>query len=111
MGGISTGSPDSQFTISGKNFPSGQQITVRIDGAEVGTVNVDSTGNLEFVVTTSDAKAGQYEITVEGANAPITIKVDPTQPPVQALNGGGTRFAIPNEGVTLPKTYLPWIGQ
>ena len=105
---VLSGSAGSEFEIEGANFPPNQSLAIKINGVEVGTVKSDEDGTVKFVITTTDAQALDYQITIEGANASVNIKVDPDMPQRPA-DSDAPKVAIPADVKPMYNNLLPLI--
>jgi hypothetical protein len=103
------GQPGSTFTLIGSGFPPTSTLPVAINGTTLSTT-LESNVSGEFMVylTTADAAAGSYAISI-GAETAVNrqIFLQPSAP-LQRAEGGGLTIALPadSEG-ELSTRYLP----
>ena len=64
-GSYGDGEPGSAFALRGVAFPPGAQAAVAVNGRAVGQVQADEYGEVAFVLDTSEAGEGRYDVTVE----------------------------------------------
>jgi hypothetical protein len=103
------GSPGSFFTVNGSNFPPDEPIAIYVNGGLLGTVNTDgsgdplgtmninSPGDLTFILDSGPAPAGYYIITTSVLNGPqANFRLDPSAP-LRTQEGEGTVFVLPED--------------
>jgi hypothetical protein len=57
-----SGAPGSFFTVTGTNYPASTTATILANGVDLGDVQTDADGNLEFVIDTTGAELGTYTV-------------------------------------------------
>lgn len=57
------GAPGSWFTFTGGDYPASTTVTLAVNGRVLGTVPTDASGDLVFLVSTTDADEGGYIVT------------------------------------------------
>lgn len=78
----SSGAPGSTFTFTGTNYPPNSLATVYVDGEDLGTVTTDGAGAATFLLETTGAIPGLYNVTME-----VDINASATQS-IELLDGG-----------------------
>lgn len=93
-----TGAPGSRFAFSGSDYPPDSAATVYFDGATLGQVMTDAQGAAAFVLDTTGAEPGSYNVTLEvDGNASATESIE-------LIDGGAT--VTPPAGFTGPTVYV-----
>ncbi|MCL4805139.1 MAG: hypothetical protein KJ046_12635, partial [Anaerolineae bacterium] len=101
------GAPGSVFALRGVVFPPHAPATVAVNGREVGQAMTDDYGEIAFLLDTTGAEEGRYDVTVEaGARAAFTIRLSEGRPP-RAAEGEGETFAIPPGTAALMELFAP----
>jgi hypothetical protein len=59
-----TGAPGSYFTITGSDFPQDGSVPIAINDHQLGTTQADESGSFTLLLTTDNADAGQYVVTL-----------------------------------------------
>ena len=101
------GAPGSFFTVTGYNFPPDETFDVLVNGVKIGEVTSDPAGGFTFLIDTTGADPGTYDVKVNGATVRFQLVIDA---PVQPKEGEGTVFALP-AGIDLHFIYLPLISR
>ena len=102
-----SGRPGSFFTLEGANLPPNDLVAITANGALLGTVPTDVSGELLFLLTTSQADEGPYRVTAAvNPNASAWFVLD-SDKPVRAQEGQGTVLNLPGGLVT--RIYLPLV--
>lgn len=97
-----TGQVGSYFTFSGNNYIPTSTVTVTINGNYIGQVPTDGDGNFSFVLNTTQAEDGLYNITASvNPSASTSIWIDPSEP-YRSKEGEYTEFVVPN-GIVFDK--------
>jgi len=103
-----SGRPGSYFTVTGANYPPNGTVTIRSNGVLLGEVAADADGNLIFLINSTGALAGYYNIEADaGDRAFIQFQLDPLEPlwPQEAT---ATVFNLPADSA-LQMIFLPQI--
>ena len=91
----------------GHHFPTGETADILVNGILMGTIPVDNSGNLVFLLNTSGAEVGFYFITVEvNPCATVPFMLD-AGAPLRAQEGSGTTFNVPSGIAFTEMVYLP----
>jgi photosystem II stability/assembly factor-like uncharacterized protein len=91
----STGAPSSFFTLTGTNFPPDSLADLTINGHSLGAITSDSSGSLNFILSTSQAEEGIYNVTVSvNPSASVKFVLD-NDSPIRLQEGSFTIFDIP----------------
>lgn len=108
--GTTVGAPGSFFVITGRNFPPNRQITLFINGQNLGPVMTDSNGTFVVVlVTTSKTLPGLYRLsTVAPFHATTTFEIV-SGAPMQQPTAPGQSIEVPSDARPINDTYLPVI--
>lgn len=109
----STGKPGSYFTVTGVNFPPSKIVSIQINGETITTpvISADSSGNLSFILDTSNAGPGVYLVTVTSKESATTsgqqwgaasnesltksFELDPSYP-LREKEGNGPVILVPS---------------
>lgn len=108
---FTSGVPGSFFTLTGFGYIPDTNASIKLNGVQIGTIQASSNGELQFILSTSNASLGRYDVLVgQGASlnsADTTFKLIPVgeQHP---LTGGGTVFNVP-QGLAIDEAFLPFI--
>ena len=103
------GAPGSFFTFNGSNFPANSIASITINGYYLGSVPTDSTGNLIFLLSTSQADEGEYQVTASASPSAASVSfVLNTQHNTHLHEGNGMIFNVPG-GLIPHFQYLPLI--
>lgn len=107
----SSGSPGSFFTITGTNFPSDNLANISVNGQSLGTIQTDASGNLTFLLDTSQSDEGYYFINASvNANSSSTIGfILDSSKPLWPQEGTGAIFDIPSGIAYTNVIYLPLV--
>ena len=101
------GRPGSFFTLTGTNYPPACTATVTVNGRTLGTVFVDSLGNLTLILSTANADDGQYFVTVSvNPSATVGLVIDSTAP-LRAQSGIALIFDVPWGSAFTESIFLP----
>ncbi len=104
-----TGAPGSFFRVTGSGFQADTTATVLVSGVMIGTTATDSSGEVDFLVSTAQADLGYYWVTViAGGSATATFRLvasEPQRPP----QGGGPVLDVPSGLAAANVIYLPMI--
>jgi hypothetical protein len=105
----SSGKPGSFFTLTGANFPSNSTASVIINGNTLtSTLPVDAGGGFVFLLDTSQASAGYYNVTASvNPSASASFVLDPSAP-LRPQDGDGPIINVPG-GIAWQAYYLPLI--
>ncbi len=104
----SRGKPGSIFTIRGRNFTPGSNVSLTVNGTALGQVQASPSGDLLFLIDTTGADLGFYRVTASGietAKTQFFLMADAPQWPAE--DTGPTFLLIP--GIALQVLYLPTI--
>jgi len=100
-----TGAPGSVFAFTGSSYPPLSIAAIYVNGNQFGSVMTDSNGMATFLLDTSGASVGQYNVTMEvdiNASATENIELKSGEPILTPPPG----FEGPTFSLMLP-TYLP----
>lgn len=76
-----SGSPGSFFTLTGTNFAPNSTVNIYVNDIFVGIDQSDSQGNLTFILDTTGADPGYYQVRVAGTRSATTqFRLDPDEP-------------------------------
>ena len=93
------GRPGSFFTLAGANFSINDIATITVSGtthsATLGTVPTDASGDLVFLLNTSQADTGNYQITATINPSASTRFVLKSSKPLRPQAGQGIIFNVP----------------
>ncbi len=104
-----TGQPGSTFTVTGGKFPANSQVTVTANGFVLGNLAADSSGSFQFLVDTSSAETGFYEISASGGGqTAATGFFLADHAPLRAPDTSGVTFALP-AGLAIQTSFLPFV--
>jgi hypothetical protein len=102
------GAPGSYFYVQGSDFTPNQNAILSINNVVLpGVIPVNAAGDLTFQLTTSNASAGDYFLTVLSSPSTdtITFRLDPSTP-IWPQTGSGPIFDVP-AGIALnDRLYL-----
>ena len=102
-----SGAPGSIFAFTGSGYPPLSHATIYVDGVKVGWVTTDANGMATFMLNTTGAALGAYNVTLEvdvNALATETIELkDDDSVVMPPPNFVGPEFSL------LPKYFLPII--
>lgn len=102
----SAGMPGSFFTFNGVNFTPGSTITVYANDVALGTVQASVLGDFLFLIDTTGANEGYYEIKAVGGESGATrIYLSPVEP-LWPKVGDGIVFVLP-PGIATQMIFLP----
>ena len=105
----SSGAPGSFFTVTGFDFPPNSTATIAVNGNTLGTVPVNSSGGLVFLLETSPTTdEGFYRVTASGFPGAMTHFTLDVEHDVRPQEGSGTVFVVP-DGIAHDVAYLPLI--
>ncbi|MGB0385316.1 MAG: SBBP repeat-containing protein, partial [Ardenticatenaceae bacterium] len=105
----SVGAPGSSFTIRGRNYPANTSVSIAINRQNLGTVQVNQSGGLTFLLTTPNADVGAYGVTASASTqmrAGISFMLD-SAAPLQPQEGEGETFEVPADIAYTQLLYLP----
>ena len=77
-----SGAPGSVFAFTGTNYPPNSQATIYVDGQGRGQVMTDGSGQATFLLDTTGATVGPYNVTLE-----VDINASATQSITLVSNG------------------------
>ncbi len=103
-----TGRPGSFLTVTGASFPPNSTAMITINGYVIGTLLTDASGHVEFVLNTSQANLGYYDVTVSvnpSATASFQLTQDEPQRPKES---SAPELNVPG-GIAINKVYLPLV--
>jgi hypothetical protein len=103
-----SGIADSYFSVNGKNFPPISSASIQINSVLIGSVQTDSSGSLEFLLDSSVADTGYYNITVTSGQTALTRFVLTEDGDLWPQEGSGEVFSIP-AGISASVMFLPII--
>lgn len=104
------GVPGSFFTLTGFGYVPDVNAAIRINGVDLGTIQASSNGELQFILNTSSAGLGRYDVVVDQAgmaSGTVTIVLVPEGTP-HPLNGNSTIYNVP-PGIAILESFLPFI--
>jgi hypothetical protein len=104
----STGSPGSEFTVTGSNYPPNSLASVTINGRAVAeAIPVNGAGGFTFQLATVAADEGLYQITASvNPSAHARFRLDALAP-LRSAEGNGESIAVPG-GIAYDEfIYLP----
>lgn len=103
------GSPGSFFSVNGSNFPPDDTVAIYVNGellgtvntdgggSSLGTTNIDSPGDLAFIIDSGSAPSGLYILTTSILDGPqVNFRLDPAAPS-RVQEGDGTIFVLPGD--------------
>lgn len=103
-----SGCVGSFFTITGVGFPAKSTAVIKINDYVIDTLLTDSEGSVEFVLDTTQATTGTYEVIVSvNPTASTGFQLSNNQP-LRPLESSAPVIAIP-QGIAIIKNYLPLI--
>jgi hypothetical protein len=103
-----SGKPGSFFTLSGANYPANSAAAITINGAALGSVPVDASGELLFLLDTSQADEGEYVVTASVNPSAAEKFVLDSSKLLRPQAGQGTIFNVPG-GLVPHYLYLPHV--
>jgi photosystem II stability/assembly factor-like uncharacterized protein len=107
----SSGSSGSFFTVTGTNFPSDQEASIKVNGNNLGTIAIDSSGGFSFQLDSSQASEGDYQVTVSVLDVHRTVRfLLADGEPVQPADGSGPMFVLP-AGIGWQYISLPLVSR
>lgn len=102
------GQPGSFFTVSGGKFSPNETAQVTANGQPIGTIPTDSAGNLLFLLSSSNAEVGYYEILVTvNQGAAVTLSLQ-NNAPLRAQEDVGTILSLPAD-IAEGRSFLPLV--
>ena len=104
-----SGAPGSIFAFTGSGYPPNSQATIFVNGDPRGHVSTDNAGGASFLLNTTGAAPGHYNVALEvdiNASAAVGIDLVPTDPVVFPPSGSGGPTVFVN-----PTIFLPLIGK
>ena len=104
-----SGKPGSYFTLSGANYPPDSTATLTVNGSTLGTVPVDSSGDLVFLLNTAQAGEGLYMVTVSGDTSASARFVLDSHASLRPQEGSGTIFDLPGGVAYALIRFLPFV--
>lgn len=99
------GEPGSFFTVTGFNYPPEEDFDVLVNGVKIGEVTSDPAGGFTFLIDTTGADVGTYDVKVGTPTVRFWLFVDDTLWPQE---GEGTIFSLP-PGIDLHYYLFPLI--
>lgn len=105
-----TGSPGSFFTVNGYNFSPADTVSILANGNLIGTVTADSNGDLIFLIDSTNADTGFYNITtniIDGPQVSFRLSLDA---PLRPQEGEGPILQLP-VGIAYQLVHLPFINK
>ena len=105
-----SGRPGSYFHVSGTNFPPNSTANISINSITISnSINVESMGNLEFILSTGLADNGLYIVRVSvNPSASISFVLEP-EAPLRPLEGSGEILNVPNGIAYTHSIFLPLV--
>jgi len=106
-----SGQPGSFFTFTGSNFPMNTAGTVSVNGVQLGLITTDAAGGFIFLIDSTSADEGNYQLTVvvDAVSQTASFTLD-AGAPLQPQDGSGPIFLLPS-GIALHTVFLPVIRQ
>jgi hypothetical protein len=105
-----SGSPGSYFTITGTGFSPETVVNVVANGVLLGEMETSETGDLLFLINSSGADEGYYQIEVTGNEAAATQLILDVEDPTWPAEDEGPVFNLP-AGIAQQVLFLPVIEQ
>jgi photosystem II stability/assembly factor-like uncharacterized protein len=103
----STGAPGSFFTLDGSGFPPDSSVDLSINVFSLGSIQSDSTGSFHFILSTSQADEGFYNITASvNPRASVRLILD-NDSPIRPQEGFYDVFDVPSGIAYAHAIYLP----
>jgi len=102
------GSPGSFFTLTGTDYPPNSTAMIAINGHVIQTLFTDASGNIEFVLSASQADTGYYEVTVS-VNPSASTAFELAQGEPQRPQESSAPVVDVPEGIAVTKVYLPLV--
>jgi len=103
-----SGSPGSFFTVTGTGFSPETMVDVVANGVSLGGLETSETGDLLFLIDSSGADDGYYQIEVIGNEAAITQLVLDVDEPTWPAEDEGPVFNLP-AGIAQQVLFMPVI--
>jgi hypothetical protein len=100
------GQPGSFFTFNGVNFSPGTTVTVSANNVVLGTVQASALGDFLFLIDTTGAGTGYYEVKAVGSESVATRINLSASDPLWPKEVDGTVFALPS-GIATQFIFLP----
>lgn len=105
------GQVGSYFALTGSGFSPNSTATIVVNGALLGTVPVDGSGNLAFQLSTSQADEGYYLVMTTVNPSSAVAFVLNAAAPLRAQAGSGPIFNVPAGLAFNNILYLPIIAR
>jgi hypothetical protein len=97
-----SGAPGSYFSVTGENFPPNEMAQITVNGHSLGAVQVDSNGDIFFMLTTTSADEGTYFVTASvNPSATEQFILDAGEPVRPQVGSFGSRGVSLNVGAGL----------
>jgi hypothetical protein len=90
-----TGAPGSFFTLTGTQFPPNELVDITINGHSIGNIPSDSSGNFNFILSTSQADEGVYNITASVNPRAFARFILDNDSSIRPQEGDYTIFTVP----------------
>ena len=103
-----SGSPGSFFTVTGTGFSPETMVDVVANGVSLGGLETSETGDLLFLIDSSGADDGYYQIEVIGNEAATTQLVLDVDEPTWPAEDEGPVFNLP-AGIAQQVLFMPVI--
>jgi hypothetical protein len=90
-----TGAPGSYFTLMGSGYPPNDTAVLTLNGRSLGTIPTDANGDFTFLLNSTGADEGAYQLTATvnpSANVWFTLDTDA---PNRPQDGTGIMFVVP----------------
>jgi hypothetical protein len=101
--------PGSYYTFMGSNFPPYSTANITVNENSLGTVPTDSSGGLTFLLETSQADVGYYNVTaIVNPSASVSFVLDASQP-MRPQEGDDPIFNVPEGIAYTHRILLPLI--
>jgi hypothetical protein len=91
--------------VTGFNYPPEEDFDVLVNGVKIGEVTSDPAGGLTFLIDTTGADPGTYDVVVGTPTVRFWLIVDA---PLWPQEGEGTVFSLP-AGIDAHYYYFPLI--
>ena len=105
-----SGQPGSFFTVQGVNFPPEQNVTILVNGAVLGEVMTDSSGQALFLIDTTGAETGYYMVEAQLPERPTTnFRLFPDDP-LHPQEDDGPIFVLPGD-IAIHLNTLPIVNR
>lgn len=102
------GSPGSYFTITGTGFSPETTVNVVANGVTLGEMDTSETGDLLFLINSSGADEGYYQVEVIGNEAAATQFILDLDEPTWPAEDEGPVFNLP-AGIAQQVLFMPVI--